>query len=54
MIVTIPGHLQRVLEKISGIKIYTLDFKLPDIGSVLGGMLELHGKHISLACFHGP
>ena len=34
-------------------KIYTLPFKLPDVGSVLGGVLELRGKHISLACFHG-
>ena len=46
-------HWQKVLEKISGMKIYTLDFKLPDVGSVLGGVLELHGKHISLACFYG-
>lgn len=34
-------------------KIYTLPFKLPEIGSVLGGLLELRGSHISLACFHG-
>ena len=26
---------------------------LPDSGTVLGGSLELHGKTISLACFHG-
>ena len=37
----------------SGMKIYTLPFKLPEIGSVLGGLLELRGSHISLACFHG-
>ena len=30
-------HWQRALSKISGMKIYTLPFKLPDIGSVLGG-----------------
>ena len=36
-----------------GMKIYTLPFKLPEIGSVLGGLLELRGSHISLACFHG-
>ena len=46
-------HWQRALNKISGMKIYTLPFKLPDVGSVLGGVLELRGKHISLACFHG-
>ena len=46
-------HWQKALQKISGMKIYTLPFKLPDIGSVLGGLLELRGSHISLACFHG-
>lgn len=46
-------HWQKALSKISGMKIYTLPFKLPDIGSVLGGLLELRGSHISLACFHG-
>ena len=46
-------HWQKALQKISGMKIYTLPFKLPDIGSVLGGLLELKGSHISLACFHG-
>eukprot|EP00095_Tigriopus_kingsejongensis_P008238 maker-scaffold230_size244653-snap-gene-0.11 protein:Tk08238 transcript:maker-scaffold230_size244653-snap-gene-0.11-mRNA-1 annotation:"PREDICTED: uncharacterized protein KIAA1109-like isoform X7" len=46
-------HWQRALKKISAMKIYTLPFKLPEIGSVLGGILELRGKHISLACFHG-
>lgn len=46
-------HWQSALQKISGMKIYTLPFKLPDIGSVLGGLLDLRGNHISLACFHG-
>jgi hypothetical protein len=46
-------HWQKALRKISGMKIYTLPFKLPEVGSVLGGVLELKGKHISLACFHG-
>ena len=46
-------HWQKALGKISGMKIYTLPFKLPDVGSVLGGVLELRGQHISLACFHG-
>jgi hypothetical protein len=42
-------HWQRALSKIAGMKIYTLPFKLPDVGSVLGGVLELRGRHISLA-----
>ena len=46
-------HWQNALKKISGMKIYTLPFKLPEVGSVLGGVLELRGRHISLACFHG-
>ena len=46
-------HWQKALTKISAMKIYTLPFKLPEVGSVLGGVLELRGKHISLACFHG-
>ena len=46
-------HWQKALSKIAGMKIYTLPFKLPDVGSVLGGVLELRGRHISLACFHG-
>ena len=46
-------HWQAALSKIAGMKIYTLPFKLPDVGSVLGGVLELRGRHISLACFHG-
>jgi hypothetical protein len=46
-------HWQSALRKISGMKIYTLPFKLPEFGSVLGGVLELRGQHSSLACFHG-
>ena len=34
-------------------KIYTLPSALPPTGSVLGGVLELRGNHISVACFHG-
>ena len=34
-------------------KIYTLPSALPKSGSVLGGVLELRGNHISVACFHG-
>lgn len=38
-------HWQKALSKIAGMKIYTLPFKLPDIGSVLGGnILELIQK----------
>jgi hypothetical protein len=32
-------HWQSALSKIAGMKIYTLPFKLPDVGSVLGGVL---------------
>ncbi len=46
-------HWQKALSKISGMKIYTLPFKLPTVGSVLGGVMELRGRHFSLACFHG-
>lgn len=37
----------------SGLRLTTLPLPLPDSGTVLGGSLELHGKTISLACFHG-
>ena len=48
------SHLKiNLLFLFTGMKIYTLPFKLPEIGSVLGGLLELRGSHISLACFHG-
>jgi len=46
-------HWQHVLEQMSGLKIKTLSMRLPSSGSILGGTLELSGKHISLACFHG-
>ena len=46
-------HWQQVLENISGLKIKNLGFRLPAAGSIVGGRLELSGKHISLACFHG-
>ena len=46
-------HWQHVLEKISSLKIRSLTSRLPQTGSILGGRLELSGRHISLACFHG-
>ena len=46
-------HWQTALEFISGLKIKTMPHRLPATGAILGGTLELSGKHISLACFHG-
>ena len=46
-------HWQAVLERVAGLKVKTLALRLPSMGSILGGTLELSGKHISLACFHG-
>ena len=46
-------HWQTVLERISGLKVKTLALRLPTLGAILGGTLELSGRHISLACFHG-
>lgn len=46
-------HWQGVLHRVSGLRLTTLPLPLPDSGTVLGGSLELHGKTISLACFHG-
>lgn len=36
-----------------GLFLSTLGVPLPQSGTVLGGTMELHGKNISLACFHG-
>ncbi len=46
-------HWQHVLERVSGLKVKNLAVRLPPAGSIVGGRLELSGKHISLACFHG-
>ena len=46
-------HWQTALEFISGLKIKTMPVRLPATGAILGGTLEMSGKHISLACFHG-
>merc|ERR1719300_2082060 len=46
-------HWQHALEFISGLRIKTMPVRLPTSGAILGGTLEMSGKHISLACFHG-
>ncbi|XP_076066750.1 transmembrane protein KIAA1109 homolog tweek isoform X4 [Oratosquilla oratoria] len=46
-------HWQGVLHRVSGLKLTTLPQPLPVTGTLLGGSMELHGKTISLACFHG-
>ncbi|XP_052121267.1 transmembrane protein KIAA1109 isoform X3 [Frankliniella occidentalis] len=46
-------HWQGALAHVAGLQLPTLRIPLPQSGSVLGGTMELHGRHISLACFHG-
>ncbi|XP_055600491.1 bridge-like lipid transfer protein family member 1 isoform X3 [Uranotaenia lowii] len=46
-------HWQRPLKQTKGLWLSTLGLPLSNIGTVLGGTMELHGKNISLACFHG-
>ena len=46
-------HWQKPLMHAMGLCISTLKNPLPKNGIVLGGTMELHGKNISLACFHG-
>ena len=46
-------HWQGVLKRVAGLEIATLPTPLPMTGTILGGTMELHGGHISLACFHG-
>jgi hypothetical protein len=46
-------HWQRPLKNTKGLWLSTLGLPLSHIGTVLGGTMELHGKNISLACFHG-
>lgn len=36
-----------------GLLLSTLSVPLPKSGIVLGGTIQLHGRNISLACFHG-
>lgn len=46
-------HWQKPLRHALGLCITTLKNPLPRQGIILGGTMELHGKNISLACFHG-
>lgn len=46
-------HWQNVLASVAGLHLPTLKLPLPSSGTVLGGTMELHGRNISLACFHG-
>lgn len=46
-------HWQKPLKQTMGLFLSTLGVPLPQSGTVLGGTMELHGKNISLACFHG-
>uniref|UniRef100_A0A182MJE8 Bridge-like lipid transfer protein family member 1 C-terminal domain-containing protein n=1 Tax=Anopheles culicifacies TaxID=139723 RepID=A0A182MJE8_9DIPT len=46
-------HWQRPLKQTKGLWLSTLGVPLSNIGTVLGGTMELHGQNISLACFHG-
>ncbi|KAK6639579.1 hypothetical protein RUM43_007852 [Polyplax serrata] len=46
-------HWQHVLSLIAGFKSSTFKIPLPQIGTILGGTMDLHGSNISLACFHG-
>merc|ERR1719285_291951 len=46
-------HWQQVLQSIAGLKLKTVSPRLPSLGAILGGTIELAGSHISLACFHG-
>lgn len=46
-------HWQKPLEEIQGLFLTTLGVPLTKRGTILGGTMELHGKNISLACFHG-
>jgi len=46
-------HWQRVLEHMCGTKLSMFKSTLPDRGTLIGGMISLQGKNISLACFHG-
>lgn len=46
-------HWQKVLSMVSGLKLSTMTSALPNLGTILGGTMDLHGYNISLACFHG-
>jgi hypothetical protein len=46
-------HWQKPLKRAMGMCVSSLKNPLPKNGIVLGGTMELHGRNISLACFHG-
>lgn len=46
-------HWQNVLQLVSGVQLSTLPYPLPQRGTILGGNIQLSGKHVSLACFYG-
>lgn len=46
-------HWGKVLNAVRDLKLSVLSSALPDRGVLLGGSLTLHGKAVSLACFHG-
>ena len=46
-------HWGNVLNAVTGLKLSVLSSALPERGVLLGGSLNLHGKAVSLACFHG-
>ena len=46
-------HWGKVLNAVRGLKLSMLSSPLPERGVLLGGSLTLHGKAVSLACFHG-
>lgn len=41
------------MNAVRGLKLSVLSNALPERGVLLGGSLTLHGKAVSLACFHG-
>ena len=46
-------HWGKVLNAVRSLKLSVLSSPLPERGVLLGGSLTLHGKAVSLACFHG-
>lgn len=46
-------HWQRALKLVSGVHLNSLPNPLPVHGTILGGTVELTGRHISVACFYG-
>jgi hypothetical protein len=46
-------HWQDVLARLSGCKLSMLASPLPELGTIIGGAIKLHGNDITLACFHG-